>query len=505
MSTPSLAPQKQSGKPQTAVGFAHWMERVIHEWHRAAAELTPDPVHDLRVALRRCRSMADGLIAISSDRSFRDMKKAGKQLFSALGGLRDVQVMAEWVGKLGSPDDPETKALLGLLAQREHEQKALAGEAVRAFDVRQWRKWAKELPRKAARIKRGSLAFKHLALERWTAAHELHRRALRNRSQVAFHQLRIGIKRFRYIVENFLPQQHEAWSGDLKELQDLLGDVHDLDVLWMTATQVNAFANAESRTKWQSVVRDERAKRIARYRERMVGPESLWRVWRKELPQGEQIEVAAMARLRLWASFLDPNFGHAERVAILSSQLYDGLNRMNLVPGSEHDLRKILVAAALTHDVGRAKREKSHHKLSYRWIHRMTPPLGWTAPDLRLTAAIARFHRGALPQSRHKSLQEFAPEDKKLAIYLAGVLRLANALDAEQINPQAPRLEVESQNGCLVISAAGYSPWTAAAEDVAAARHVLEVVLRKPVMVKALKVTKSNPRRLKEVPRARVA
>ena len=55
------------------------------------------------------------------------------------------------------------------------------------------------------RIRLGSALFKHLALERWTAARELHSRALHNRSQVAFHSLRIGIKRFRYIVENFLP------------------------------------------------------------------------------------------------------------------------------------------------------------------------------------------------------------------------------------------------------------------------------------------------------------
>ena len=202
--------------------------------------------------------------------------------------------------------------------------------------------------------------------------------------------------------------------------------------------------------------------------------------------------------------FLDPNFTHAERVASLSTQLYDGLNRMELIPKTEHNSRKILLAAALTHDVGRAKREKNHQKISYRWIHRMTPPLGWSAPDLRLAAAVARFHRGALPQARHKSLQEFAPEDKKTAIYLAGVLRLANALDADR-DGQAPHLKVEAQDGCIAIATAGYSPWTSAAEDVAAARHVLEVVLRKPVVIKALKAAKPRTRAVKAIPRAQVA
>ena len=56
------------------------------------------------------------------------------------------------------------------------------------------------LPCRVARVRTGGVIFKHLALERWTEPYELHRRALRNRSQVAFHSLRIGIKRFRYIV-----------------------------------------------------------------------------------------------------------------------------------------------------------------------------------------------------------------------------------------------------------------------------------------------------------------
>ena len=99
------------------------------------------------------------------------------------------------------------------------------------------------MPQRAARIRPGSAVFKHLALERWTNARELHTVALRNRSQVAFHTLRIGIKRFRYIVENFLPAEHQAWANDLKRLQDLLGDVHDLDVLWATALSHHVFTD----------------------------------------------------------------------------------------------------------------------------------------------------------------------------------------------------------------------------------------------------------------------
>jgi CHAD domain-containing protein len=474
------------------VGFAHWMRRVPEECQRASADLAAEPVHDLRVALRRCRSMADGLMAVDPDSAWKDMKKAGKALFSSLGELRDVQVMMEWVRKLGPPEDPETQALLDVLTRREQSDKLLAAEAVRSFDVRQWRKWTRELPRRAARLKTGSTVFKHLALERWTEAHELHRRALRNRSQVSFHQLRIGIKRFRYIVENFLPQQHEPWSSDLKELQDLLGDIHDLDVLWATATQVNAFGSMESRARWHAIVHEAREKRITRYRERMVGPGSLWNVWREGLPQGTQIHAAAMARLRLWAGFLDPDFAHSQRVAELARQMFEGLAGLGLAPSSPNqDLRSILLAAALMHDVGRSKHEKGHHKASYRLICRIAPPLGWTASDLQLAATVARFHRGALPRSGHRALQGLAIDQKQIVLRLAGILRFVNALDGNS-GGRAQELRMEERDGALLVSASGYATWTRAAEDITGASHLLELALRRPILVKPLQQSRKR-------------
>lgn len=487
--SPTLTSSSQSTTQK--LGLAFWMDRVLEECDRASVDFAPDPVHDLRVALRRCRSMADGLLPMDSDPAWKQMKKAGKRLFGRLGELRDVQVMEEWVHHFDSPGDPVTSKLLEHLALRETQLKHEAAVALQEFDRKQWRKWSGLLPRRAARLRLGSLIFRHLALERWTEAHELHRRALRNRSQVALHSLRIGLKRFRYIVENFLPEQHLAWCDDLKELQDLLGEVHDLDVLWATAQQVAAFPDEEARSRWHSRIREERSRRVEKYRERMLGKTALWQVWRAGLPQGEQVEAAAMQRLKFWASSLDPDFRHSSHVTRLALQLYDGLIGMGRIPKAA-DQRQVLRLAALLHDVGCSKDEKRHHKATYRLIARLKPPLGIGAPILHLAAAVARYHRGALPRAGQKALGGVPRSQRQVILTLAGILRLANSFDAGR-DGRIPCLQVGQRNGFLIVAAQGYSARDRTAEGIAAARHLLEIVFRRPVMVKPLRSPSSPP------------
>jgi CHAD domain-containing protein len=462
-------------------------------------------------------------MAIDADSSWKDMKKSGRKLFQALGELRDMQVMAEWIEKLsGTGDsaavdraqdrlsgdrlsgDPVAIKLLDHVRAREAACKQHAFKDLNQFDRKQWRQWTRTLPQRASRVRPGSVVYLHLALEKWTAAYDLHKHALRTRSQVSWHELRIGIKRFRYTVENFLPRQHALWGDDLKELQDLLGEVHDLDVLWALAVErdVSAFPDVESQRRWREELNVERAKRIARYREKMVGRQSLWRVWRAELPSGPQLRAAAMSRLRVWAGYLDPDFSHSQRVAQLALLLYDGLKNAglltpdagapNLDQDPEYDSRVVLQAAALMHDVGKAKGAANHQKDSYRMIRGLARPLGWSARELEMAAVVARYHRGGLPRPRGKTMQVLELPDRPLAMELAGVLRLANALDSRHgrggnENESAPRLEVGLQDGCVLVRAAGYSALDRSAEGVAAARHLLETVLRRPVLVRALR------------------
>ena len=89
--------------------------------------------------------------------------------------------------------------------------------------------------------------------------------------------------------------------------------------------------------------------------------------------------------------------------------------------------------------------------------------------------------------------------DRPIAMELAGVLRLANALDShharngrsgkEKESANQPRLEVSVQDRFVLVRAAGYSALDRAAEGVAAARHLLETVLHRPVVVRALRAS----------------
>ncbi|MBZ5680885.1 MAG: CHAD domain-containing protein [Acidobacteriia bacterium] len=567
-------PVRTTKKTTKTTGLRYWMMRVLEECDRVATDFSADPVHDLRVALRRCRSMADGLLATDPDPDWKAMKKAGRTLFRSLGDLRDVQIMMEWIEALHPADvsvkqagveeesvaraplrqaqgklspalppadqdfgnieiaaaieddnhnarDAAAQVLLRILAHRETQHKHEARSALADFDRKQWRHWSKSLPQRAARFRLGSPLFKHLALERWTEARALHNRAMRNRSQVSFHTLRIGIKRFRYIVENFLPGEHKAWSNDLKHIQDLLGEVHDLDVLWATATSSRVFPDDESRKQWHCRILEERTKRLASYHERMVGPDSLWQVWRAGLPQGQQIQALATRRMKLWAKALDPDFAHSERVAKLALELYDGLVAVGLLASSngvarvkeksDRDARASLHVAALLHDVGKSKGNKGHHKSSLELIKTHGAPLGWNPQDIQRAAIIARFHHGALPTRSHKALRDLLPPEQKITIQLAAILRLANALDAahdghirriqiENVHGQAQANRRKRTNGFLrkpvsvlarheavVIAAEGYTPNSLTAQTIAAERHLLETVLRRPVVVKPVK------------------
>src|SRR5205807_260085 len=100
-------------KKEDRIGLAYWMEEVLEQCAKAEYDFSSDPVHDLRTALRRCRSLADGIRVFDHEPAWKKMRRAAKELFGSLGQLRDTHVMIEWVEKLSAEGDPTGKNIKG--------------------------------------------------------------------------------------------------------------------------------------------------------------------------------------------------------------------------------------------------------------------------------------------------------------------------------------------------------------------------------------------------------
>jgi CHAD domain-containing protein len=467
------------------VGLPYWADRVLDEHANVGGALPTEPIHDLRVALRRCILIAEVMKDIDPGCDWTTMRKSARRIFQRLGTLRDTQVLTEWIEKLGTSGQASTDALLESLKKKHERDRSEARAAIREFDRKEWRAWRGECAKRYRRVAADRPACESLALEIWEQVQDLSRRAQRSRSLVAYHRLRIGLKKFRYAVENFLPSMYPAWEADLKLLQDLLGEVHDLTVLDQMIVKSRKLFDEVSFAEWRAKVDAERSARLQQYRAKVAGKTSPLRIWREALPAEKSLRSTGLARLSEWASFVTPDFARVRRTARLALQLYDGLVNCDLIPKQTHfEERFILHAAALLEEAGRFKKGRAHHKESYRMIRRMNPPPGWTKRDLEFTALVARFHRRALPYPDHEKLKGYDLPLRQALMRLAAILRVANAFQAKPYRA-IRRLQVETGPGFLVIRAEGFRDHDPVNSKLSIASRFLEFIFQRSVHILA--------------------
>jgi CHAD domain-containing protein len=464
------------------------MERVLKELESVREAPEPDAVHDLRVAIRRCRSVAAVMGEVDPDSSWRDMRKLGRKLFRQLGELRDTQVLEAWTKTLGPESDALREKLLNAFATQEKELQQLALKAVEKFDQKSWKKLERKLQRRSRLVSPDGLAAECLALERLEAARELHMRALRAEKAEAWHALRIGVKRFRYTVESLLPVRYEQWGEDLKRIQDLLGEVHDLDVLSGKIAEAGAQLE-ESRASWDERIASQRHERIETYRKLAIGEGGLLQYWKRGLPAGGRLAAAGQARLRATARALEINTRRATLVSSLAMRLFDGLAKLHVDAALDNkDLRKIMMAAARLHGIGMGLDAKSPQKAARKFLKAMTLPPGWTEAEWEWTADVVRYHRGGLPSEKHKSFARRKPEEQKLLCLMAGALRLARSLSKSGV-PTAKGIHVEKSVDAIIVRMPGLEESEENAARLAAGKYLLESSLGQPVIVKAAPLT----------------
>jgi exopolyphosphatase/guanosine-5'-triphosphate,3'-diphosphate pyrophosphatase len=179
--------------------------------------------------------------------------------------------------------------------------------------------------------------------------------------------------------------------------------------------------------------------------------------------------------------------GHVHQVARNAARLYDALRPFH---GLDPREERLLVAAALLHDVGYPTDPARHHKVSARMVRTLLgPPFG--DDEVELIALIARYHRRACPKLRHKRYAALPPRERALVCWLGGILRVADGLDRAH-DGAVGAIAASPNGGRLVLRVSPAVPTDAAAdllaENLAGAmrkRDLLERALDRAVAVKA--------------------
>jgi exopolyphosphatase/guanosine-5'-triphosphate,3'-diphosphate pyrophosphatase len=118
---------------------------------------------------------------------------------------------------------------------------------------------------------------------------------------------------------------------------------------------------------------------------------------------------------------------HGQHVAKLALSLFDQLQELHQLEPEE---RRLLLAAAILHDVGTFISYKRHHKHSLYIISASELP-GFSPSDLQVIANIARYHRKSGPAPHHEAFVRLSEREQELVRRLAAILRLADAMDRE--------------------------------------------------------------------------
>ena len=143
---------------------------------------------------------------------------------------------------------------------------------------------------------------------------------------------------------------------------------------------------------------------------------------------------------------------HVRHVTLWSIFLFEKLTSFHQLSKQELEL---LVAGSLLHDIGwsTATEERPHHKESARLIreHRWKD-LSHSQTDF--IALLARYHRKSIPSPTHRRYVNLPKTKKNHLHFLAGILRVADALDRSHCQSLHPA-DLEIRPGVCLIHITG--------------------------------------------------
>jgi CHAD domain-containing protein len=234
---------------------------------RVTATDDDEAVHDLRVALRRTRTMLEVARRVLGRYPADEVRRALREIQRATGALRDEEVLLDLVGSLGSAH-PDAASWLEARRRRERRLRRALVRIIRAGDLEQGQRLLEALV--AFRIKptrdRRLPKFARRAVD--AARRDVERkRAAAPEDVAALHRLRIAYKRLRYTVEMFgdvVPSDVAALGPPAARVQGRLGDLHDVDMAIGCVRRARALSEA-ARIELLAALGSMRHERLAAY------------------------------------------------------------------------------------------------------------------------------------------------------------------------------------------------------------------------------------------------
>ncbi len=234
---------------QSLLGDARAASASLLDSHRHGQTVADDAFHDFRVATRRLRSWQRAFTPWLGKAASHKMRRRLRAIARATGACRDTAVQLAWLKQQRRTMTVRQRSgvdcLIAYLTERQpshtlesltaaHDFHALSarlgrrlersGKATRARSAAVHHRFgvvAARLVREASRALRQRLSAVHTASD-----------------ETAVHKARIAAKGLRYLMEPIVrahddsrPSDGERLIGQLKQLQDLLGDLHDAHVL----------------------------------------------------------------------------------------------------------------------------------------------------------------------------------------------------------------------------------------------------------------------------------
>jgi CHAD domain-containing protein len=245
---PALASTSATVGPFLVDGLRALDARLAEAGQRVlAADDDKDAVHDLRVALRRARTVLEVGRPVLGSFHADEVRRSMRDVQRATGALRDEEVLLEIVGSLGV-DRADVQPWLRGRKRRERALRSGLRGVLRAGALDRGRRMLDALI--AFRIKssrdRRLAKFARRVVEE--ARREVERRrAARIEDAAGMHRLRIAYKRLRYTVEVFaaaLPPDVYALAQRAARMQGRLGELHDADVAIACVNRARSLSDA---------------------------------------------------------------------------------------------------------------------------------------------------------------------------------------------------------------------------------------------------------------------